>query len=280
MQYNSCKSSNTGGVKKKWARLEQRYSASGSSSWTLKGGQLRKAGVLVKLQPQPFRVLALLASHAGEVVTREEIQQQIWGNDTFVDFERGLNFCIKQIRATLGDDAETPRYVETLPKRGYRFLASVGKLDSSTARISGRRARWGSVRLTFRLGRLRFGVRVTVAVIAVLAGAAYFGWEAFGPPIRPRGEKIMLIVLPFDNLSNDPEQGYFSDGLTEEMITQLGRLQPARLGVIARTTSDKMRGKSIDEIQRELGVDYVLEGSVRRAGSQLAITAQLIQVSD
>ena len=236
----------------------------------LKGGQLRKAGVLVKLQPQPFRVLALLASHASEVVTREEIQQQIWGNDTFVDFERGLNFCVRQIRDALADDAETPRYVETLPKRGYRFIHPVERLGSRPAQDGADERKLLTVDINLAW------LAVLVLVVAAVAYTGYWTWQRWWTP----AEKVMLVVLPFDNLSDDPQQGYFSDGLTEEMITQLGRLQPARLGVIARTTSDKMRGKSIDEIQRELGVDYVLEGSVRRAGNQLAITAQLIQVTD
>jgi TolB-like protein/Tfp pilus assembly protein PilF len=192
-----------------------------------KSGELWKAGVCVKLPPQPFKVLALLARRPGELVTRKEIQQQIWGSETFVDFEEGLNFCIKQIRTTLGDDAETPRYIETLPRRGYRFITPVEE------------------------------------------------------PGRPAG-RTMLAVLPFENLSGDPEQDYFSDGLTEEMITQLGRLQPERLSVIARTSAMTYKGsnKTVDQIGRELGVDYLLEGSVRREGDQVRITAQLIQVRD
>ncbi len=245
----------------------------------LKGGQLRKAGVLVKLQPQPFKVLALLASHASEVVTREEIQQQIWGNDTFVDFERGLNFCIKQIRATLGDDAETPRYVETLPKRGYRFIATVEGLGRASppteaspevATPTGSRSRRRPVWMT------------VLALAAVLAVAGYFGWQSFRPPVQPLAGKIMLAVLPFDNLSGDPDQDYFSDGMTEEMITQLGRLNPERLGVIGRTSIVRYKGtnKSIEEIGRELKVEYLLEGSVRREADRARISVQLIQVSD
>ena len=181
----------------------------------LKSGQLRKAGVLVKLQPQPFKVLALLASHASEVVTREEIQQQIWGNDTFVDFERGLNFCVRQIRDVLADDAETPRYVETLPKRGYRFIHPVERLGSRPAQDGADERKLLAVDINLAW------LAVLVLVVAAVAFAGYWTWQRWWAP----AEKIMLIVLPFDNLSNDPEQGYFSDGLTEEMITQLGRLQ-------------------------------------------------------
>ncbi len=192
-----------------------------------KSGELWKAGVCVKLPLQPLKVLALLARRPGELVTRKEIQEQIWGSETFVDFEEGLNFCIKQIRTALGDDAEAPRYVETLPRRGYRFIAPVEEPGHAAGRT-------------------------------------------------------MLAVLPFENLSGDPEQDYFSDGLTEEMITQLGRLQPERLSVIARTSAMTYKGsnKTVDQIGRELGVDYLLEGSVRREGDQVRITAQLIQVHD
>jgi TolB-like protein/Tfp pilus assembly protein PilF len=194
-------------------------------------GELRKHGQPVRLQPQPIKVLALLAVNAGRLVTREELHAQIWSGDTFVDFEQGLNYCIKQIRAALGDDAKAPTFVETLQRRGYRFIATV---------------------------------------------------ERVAAPAGPAAGKVVMAVLPFENLSGDPDQEYFSDGLTEEMIAQLGRLNPQRLGVIARTSAlqYKRTPKGIDVIGRELGVAYVLEGTVRRSGDQVRVTAQLIQVSD
>jgi TolB-like protein/tetratricopeptide (TPR) repeat protein len=195
----------------------------------LSGGELRKGDALIRLQPQPLKVLMLLASRAGQLVSREEIQKQIWTDDTFVDFDQGLNYCVRQIRAALRDDAEVPRFIETVPRRGYRFLASVE---------------------------------------SVLA-----------PPVERR---VMLVVLPFQNLSGDPEQEYLSDGLTEEVIAQLGRLNPERLGVIARTSAMRYKhtDKSIDMIGRELAVSHALEGSVRRVGNRVRVTAQLIQVAD
>ena len=203
----------------------------GAFELDLKNGELRRGGALVKLQPQPSKVLALLATRAGQLVVREEIQQQVWTNDTFVDFDQGLNYCIRQIRAALSDDAETPEFIETVPRRGYRFLAAV---------------------------------------------------EEVLPPAPVVARRVMLAVLPFENLSGDAEQEYFSDGLTDEMIAQLGRLNPQRLGVIARTSAMKYKhtNKSIDLIGRELGVSYVLEGSVRRTPNRVRVTAQLIQVSD
>jgi TolB-like protein len=190
----------------------------------LRAGELSKNGVKVRLQEQPFQILALLLEHAGEVVSREELRQRLWPADTFVDFDHSLGTAINKIREALGDSADNPRFVETLARRGYRFIAPVS---------------------------------------------------------RPTG-KVMLAVLPFDNLSGDPEQEYFSDGLTEEMIAQLGNLDPQRLGVIARATAMQYKhtNKGAKQIGQELGVDYLLEGSVRREAGRARVTAQLVQVAD
>jgi TolB-like protein/Tfp pilus assembly protein PilF len=200
----------------------------GNFQLDLQSGELRRGAARISLQPQPFRVLSLLAAHAGRLVSREEIREQVWPRDTFVDFEQGLNYCIKQIREALGDDARSPRFIETRPRLGYRFIANVE------------------------------------------------------PPAPAASERLMLAVLPFDDLSGDEQQEFFADGLTEEMIAQLSRLNADRLGVIARTSTMRYKrtDKSIDVISRELGVSYVLEGSVRRAGRRVRVTAQLIQSSD
>jgi TolB-like protein/Flp pilus assembly protein TadD len=207
----------------------------GAFELNLGTGELRRAGALIRLAPQPFKVLALLARRAGQVVSREELREQLWERDTFVDFEQGLNHCIKQIRTALGDDADNPHYVETLSRRGHRFIAHIEPTGRPTA-----------------------------------------------SPEKPTISKVLLAVVPFDNLSPDPDQKYFSDGMTEEMIAHLGMLSPQNLGVIARTSVMKYQssGKGITEIGKELGVDYILEGSVRRAGERVLISAQLIQVSD
>jgi TolB-like protein/Tfp pilus assembly protein PilF len=191
----------------------------------LESGDLWRGTDLVRLEPQPLKVLLLLAGRPGQLVQRKEIQGQIWPNDTFVDFEQGLNYCIRRIRAVLGDSAESPRFIETIPRRGYRFVARVEP---------------------------------------------------------PRAARALVAVLPFENLSGDAEKEYFSDGLTEEMISQLGRLNPTQLGVIARTSAMRYKrtDKSIDVIGRELGVSYVLEGSVRQTVDRVRVTAQLVQVSD
>jgi TolB-like protein/DNA-binding winged helix-turn-helix (wHTH) protein/Tfp pilus assembly protein PilF len=263
-----------------------------------KSGELRKAGLLVKLQPQPLRVLVLLASNPGELVTREEIQQAIWEGVTFVDFEHGLNFCIKQIRAALGDNAQAPRFIETLPRRGYRFIAAVDQNAKITSHIVATpapsdptAAQTLEARASIEehppavrpISRVALSAALAIVLLLIVGGYVARRFLA-GSPVPNRG-KVMLGVMPFENLSGDPEQEYFSDGMTEELIAQLGSLQPARLGVIARTSAMSFkRGKrgnlDISQIGGELKVDYVLEGSVRREGDRLRITAQLIQVSD
>jgi len=207
----------------------------------LRARELRKGGIRIRLQDQPFEILTVMLDRPGEVVTREELRDRLWPAGTFVDFEHSLNAAIKRLRSALGDNADNPRFVETLHRRGYRFIAAVDS-DGQPVR--------------------------TLHVVR--------------PPSStplPEAFSIRLVVLPFTNLSNDPAQEYFSDGLTEEMITQIGRLCPGRLAVIARTSSMlfKRSAKGASEIGRELSADYLLEGSVRRDGDRIRITAQLIE---
>jgi TolB-like protein/Tfp pilus assembly protein PilF len=197
----------------------------------LRSRELRRQGVRVRLQDQPFQILAMLLERAGDVVTREEIRDRLWPDGTFVDFEHSMNAAIKRLRAALGDTADHPRFVETLHRRGYRFIAAVDHPD-----------------------------RAETAALAPVAS-------------RPR-----LVVLPFANLGTDAAD-YFSDGLTEEMIMQLGRRCADRIGVLARTSSmlykNVVRGAS--DIGEALRADYLVEGSVRREGERIRITAQLIE---
>ena len=257
----------------------------------LRSEELYRDGVPVKLSPQPFKVLAFLAANAGQLVTREALRQEIWGDDTFVDFDKGLNFCIKQIREALGDNAQTPQYIETLPRRGYRFIAPVEKLSASSKTGFTESAKFQSAEIleqsiesktTGATKRPLPWLALGFATLVVLGLTVYVWWQRAASPINPGAGKIMLAVLPFENLNADTTQDYFSDGLTEEMITQLGRLRPQQLGVIARTTAltYKQTKKDIRQIGQELGVNYVLEGSVRREADRVRITAQLIQVSD
>jgi TolB-like protein/DNA-binding winged helix-turn-helix (wHTH) protein/Flp pilus assembly protein TadD len=223
-------------------------------------GELLKKGVPVHLRPQSLQVLALLAGRSGQLVTREEIQAKVWGNGTFVDFEQGLNHCIKEIRAAIGDHAEAPVYVETLARRGYRFIVPVERPGPSSRRWP----RW------WLLG---------AALVAVGALALGLSLSRSGPALSG---KVMIAVLPLENLSGDSEQDYFADGLTEEIIAQLGRLDPARLGVVGRIPVREYQRdpRGFEAMGRELGVRYVLSGSVRRSGDRVRITTDLTQVSD
>jgi TolB-like protein/DNA-binding winged helix-turn-helix (wHTH) protein/tetratricopeptide (TPR) repeat protein len=233
----------------------------------LDSGQLTKRGARVKLHDKPFQVLAALLQRPGEVVTREELRSRMWPDHTFVDFDNNLNAAVRKLRSVLGDSASSPRFVETLPKRGYRFIGPVEDVVSPETTAKTRR------------------VGVLLAMFLVLAVITVWSFDLLDPKSSPASvaiDKELLLVAPFQNLDNDPEREYFCDGLTEEMITQLGRLQPERLGVIARISSMtyKDTDKTVGQIGEELGVDYVLEGSVRSDADRMRITVQLIQVSD
>lgn len=268
----------------------------------LRAGELRKRGVRLRLQQQPFRVLEMLLERPGQVVLREELRQRLWSSDTWVDFDHGVNKAVNKLRETLGDSADSPRFIETLPKRGYRFLAPVEIITDTSAPVAGgvpappARAVVSPAQdapvsspQTLRDRDTRGGLLsshrrvygVMLAVCAALGITAFIVWTRV-PSHPPASNRLMLAVLPFANLERDPEQEYFCDGMTDEMILQLSRLKPERLGVIARTSSMhyKDTDKRIDEIASELGVQYVLEGSVRRRGPALRITARLVRRED
>jgi len=256
----------------------------------LETGELRKSGVLLHLPPQPFRVLTLLASRPAELVTREEIRDQIWGTDTFVDFEHGLNFAIKKIRDTLGDDPQTPRYIETVPRRGYRFIAPVEVAGGSPWRLpalgpdGAGPTGAGPPRRASLQGRWILGAGSgAVVAMAALLFALNVGslrervLRAVGAVREPPLQIQSIAVLPLENLSRDPEQEYFADGLTDALITDLGQIVTLR--VISRTSVMHYKGtrKRLPEIARELDVDAVVEGTVQRSGGRARITAQLLE---
>jgi TolB-like protein/DNA-binding winged helix-turn-helix (wHTH) protein/tetratricopeptide (TPR) repeat protein len=235
--------------------------------------QLTKEGRRVRLPPQPAKVLAALAGRAGEVVTREELRQSVWGSETFVDFDQGLAFCVKRIRDTLGDSADRPRYVETVPKLGYRFIAPVsidrpGERPREEAAVKPRSA-----------GRPRWQTAAAVALALAVTGAGYAGWTRSA---RSAPMPKTLAVLPFENLSGDPSQEFFSAGFTEDLITELARVNPAALSVIARTSVKQYvkTTRTARDIGRTLGAEYLVEGSVRRSGDRVRVTAQLIAAAD
>src|SRR6202040_497613 len=246
----------------------------------LRAGELRRQGLKVKLQEQPFQVLTQLLEKPGEIVTREELRNRLWPADTFVDFDHGLNAAVKRLRDALGDTAENPRFIETLSRRGYRFIAPVAPFDSQAApppippAVPQPRAALARTTKPIRPAYL-FGLAGIAAVILLLValngGGGYWTRLGFG------GKRIQsLAVLPLENLSHDPEQEYFSDGMTDALIADLSKIGALR--VTSRTSSIRYKksSKSLPEIARELNVDGVVEGSVMRSGNRVRITARLI----
>lgn len=249
-------------------------------------GKIHKNGSKVPLQEQPFRVLAMLLERPGEIITREELQARLWPADTYVGFDEGLNTAVRKLRVAFGDSAENPRFIETIPRRGYCFIAPVHdvvaeppvvaetvRVDQVVAEIPVQEPRpWYEGWPALLLG--------TTLLVILAVGTYVLLRHRSVTTTSPT--RVMLAVLPFQNLSDDPGQEYFSDGLTEETITDLGQLNPGELGVIARTSAMayKHTDKTISQIGRELGVNYILEGSVRRDGGKARISAQLIRVSD
>src|SRR6202034_661555 len=195
----------------------------------LASGQLHKNGRKLPLQEQPFRVLAMLLERPGEVVTRQELQAKLWPADTYVGFDEGLNTAIRKLRVAFGDSAENPRFIETVSRRGYRFVAPIREAVAVTPQpLESVEAPYAPAEVQHgRPWRIRRPVLVlsAAALLAILAGVAYLArWRSFAN--LAANKRAMLAVLPFQNLSNDPEQEYFSDGLTEETITDLGQLTP------------------------------------------------------
>jgi len=248
----------------------------------LPSAALRRDGLPVRLRGKPFDILIALIERKGELVTREELRQRLWPADTFVDFDHGMNAAMNRLRDALGDTADNPRFVQTIPRRGYRFIAPVEAILPAPALVAVP-AEPPAVVAAARPEpevRTRRGLSWMAAAIVLVVGAAWV-WSVTSIGTRPASPaRKMIAVLPFENLSGNPDQDYFTQGITEELIGQLGALNPDALGVIARTTSARYRTgqHTISEIGSALDVQYVLEGSVRRSGDRVRITAQLIEV--
>jgi TolB-like protein/DNA-binding winged helix-turn-helix (wHTH) protein len=239
-----------------------------------RAGELRKKGMKIKLQGQPLEILAMLLQRPGEIVTRDELQKKLWPADTFVDFEQGLNNAMKRLRAALDDDAENPHFIETLPRRGYRFVGSMNgaaHLPVAEVNPAGRQGpalRWAS-----------FGLLAAIAIAAVLLGLNVRGWRDRLLAREPKARIQALAVLPLTNLSGDPEQEYFADGMTEDLITELGKVSSPRVISRQSVMQYKSSKKSLQEIARELKVDAVLEGAVERSGDRVRVTMHLSQAT-
>ena len=243
----------------------------------LEAGELRKSGMRQKLAGQPFEALRLLLEHPDEIVSRENLRRRLWPDNTVVDYDLALKKVINRVREALGDSAENPRFIETIPRKGYRFIAQVGEVGvapvvtelpvSETAAEARRPER-----------NLRLGIALVLGAVAFLALLAFGLARFIRPPSATSAAPQIhsLAVLPLQNLSGDPAQEYFSDGMTDALITDLA--QVGSLKVISRTSSMqyKQTKKSLPEIARELNVDGVVEGTVQRSGGHVRITAQLI----
>jgi TolB-like protein/DNA-binding winged helix-turn-helix (wHTH) protein/Tfp pilus assembly protein PilF len=270
----------------------------------LRSRELRKRGVKIKLQDQPFRVLAMLLEHAGDMVAREDLRQKLWPADTFVDFDHGLNNAINRLREALCDSAEKPLFIETLPRRGYRFIApiSVGLPTELSARDTSKglyacestQTRAEPVARPSQHGsqvnsvvtdsgpapaRTSRKLLLTGALVAVI-GIGWLAWYRSGTRENPVSPQIRsLAVLPLQNLSSNKEQEYFVEGMTDQLITDLAKISSLR--VISRTSIMRYQDSrnALAQIARELNVDAVIEGTVLRSGDRVRITAQLIRAA-
>lgn len=249
----------------------------------VRAGELRKCGVKLRLQGQPLQVLVALLNRAGDLVTREELRTHIWAADTFVDFDHSLHNAIARLREVLSDSAESPRYIETLPRRGYRFIAPVERVESQLRRGSAPSeppAGPPSIEPSAppRPDKARAFLAAAILALLVIGGAFWLGRTA----TRPTSAATRLdsiAVLPLDNLSGDPAEDFFADGMTDQLITDLAKVSSLR--VISRTSVLQYKGtkKPLPEIARELHVDAIVEGSVVRSGQRVRVTAQLLEAS-
>jgi TolB-like protein/DNA-binding winged helix-turn-helix (wHTH) protein/Flp pilus assembly protein TadD len=241
----------------------------------LRSGDLKRNGRRERLQGQPSQLLVVLVSRRGELVTREELRLQLWPGDTFVDFDHGLNNAVNRIREVLGDSASSPLYIETVPRRGYRFLAEV-KLPEQTRVVTSVAALAEDLSAPTQGSQrgLRRWLWILGVVGVLLAVGFGFIMRRQFTPATPNVKS--LAVLPFVNFSGDPSQEYFADGMTEALIADLSRIRA--LKVVSRTSVMRYKGAKtpVPEIARELGVDVVIEGSVVREGGKVRVTAQLI----
>jgi len=241
--------------------------------------ELRRAGRVVPIERIPLELLFLLVEHRGELVTRQEIQERIWGKHVFVDTDNAINTAVRKIRLALRDNPESPRFLHTVPAKGYRFDAQILQGPSADASIA---APLPPPSAAVGVGPQQRRRALWIGLAAIFLFVAYSTRMYVSQRTKASSGKVMLVVMPFVNMNDDPHQDYFVDGITEEMIAQLGSLDPAHLGVIARTSSMQYKGahKNAAQIARELGAAYLLEGSVRCDGQRIRVTAQLIQASD
>jgi len=257
---------------------------------------LSRAASPLSLTPKAFDVLLVLVQNPNRLVTKEELLLGVWG-ETFVE-EGNLTQYISHLRKALGDNSEDSRLIVTIARKGYQFMADVTVVEAadtanqlavqvptperSLADAQAVRKSHADEAFPKAPKHWRKAVALAACAVILLAVFGYISWRHFADMAPPRSQKIMLAVLPFENLTGDPDKEYLADGLTEELISQLGRLNPEQLGVIARTSvmGYKNKNERLDQIGRDLSVQYVLENSLRGSGNKVRFTAQLIQVKD
>ena len=233
-----------------------------------------KHGLRIKLSPQAFQVLQLLLERPGQLVSREELHQSLWSADTFVDFDHGLNNAIKKIRDALSDSAEAPRYIETLPRLGYRFI---GRLNEPVSNLAPATIPVVDIATNSHIfGRAAWPAGLIVVMAALLIGFGVLKWQGRWPWHAAKPQIKSIAVLPIENLSGDPSQDYFADGMTDELITMLAKNSSLRVTSRTSVMQYKRAHRPIAEIARELGVDGILEGSVVRSSKGVHMTVQLI----
>ena len=288
----------------------------------LRPRRLRRGSHVLKLERIPLEILVLLLEHRGEIVSRDEIVARVWGNDVFLDTDNSIRGAIRKVRQALKDDPETPRFIQTVTGRGYRFIApiispeeertteppkpeasvvstgkqsfvsepdtwsqggSLGLMDQEQERTAGQvpGTETAPGHLHRRARKWLFVGLASLAVVSILSLLAFWGRRGSRVPAVFQ-RKTVLAVLPFDNLSRDPDQEFFSEGLTEEMIAQVGKLNRDRLKVVARSSVAKYKGSTLTarEIGKELNADYLVQGSIRRSSDRIRITVQLIKARD
>ena len=263
----------------------------------LNAAELRKGGLRVKLPEQPFQILTVLLEKPGELVTREELRNRLWQSDTFVDFDHGVNNAVMRLREVLGDSSDSPRFIETVPRRGYRFIAHVDESPWSAPSLTPQQPESQKQATpttedpatapalspsSIQQGVKRRRTLIVVGVVAIALFALAVAWRYLATQTGGTSDvrqSTSVVVLPLENLSGDQEQDYFADGMTDDLIANLAKIRSLR--VISRSTAMayKQTHKPLSEIARELHVDAVVEGTVLRAGDRVRITAELVQVS-
>jgi len=244
----------------------------------LHAGELRKGGTRIRLQEQPFQLLTVLLEQPGELITRDALRKRVWPENTFVEFDHALNTAVKKIRVALSDDAVTPRYIETIPKRGYRWIAPLqatpepppaAPVIELPPRVIGQPSSWPPIRTLH---------------VASLAGVLLLSLLAFHLTREAKARtaaRPVLVVLPFENWSDNPAQAFICRGITEDLITELAAQFPS-LQIAPNATAKQYENttKSVAEVARELGADYVLQGNLRSSDQRFRLNAELVRVHD